>query len=168
MAYGNTERYLLERTGRSCSKKLHVTVSCLRNSCYWRKYVIVLAVHSCSIFSILSAHSKKRLLLRKVLFSASCNLARSKLILINTFIYFSCLRAILLKKQFSSQAIAELQLFKSIHMYICTYIHKCFFTRSRSKITLSWATVTCIQQVKISGRNMWKKEDHNGSTTASL
>lgn len=120
MAYGNIERYLLERTGRSCSKNLHVAVSCLRNSCYWRKYVIVLAVHSCSIFSILSAHSKKRLLLRKVLFSASCNLARSKLILINTFIYFSCLRAILLKNNFLAK---QLQNCSCLKAYICIYVH---------------------------------------------
>lgn len=120
MAYGNTECCLLERTGRSCSKKLYFTLSCLRNSSYWRKYVIVLAVHSCSIFSILSVHSKKRLLLRKVLFAASCNLARPKLIFINTSIYFSSFRAILLKINFLAK---QLQNCSYLKAYICTQIH---------------------------------------------
>lgn len=153
MAYGNTECCLLERTRRSRSKKLHVTLSCLRNSSYCRKYVIVLAVHSCSIFPILSVHSKKRLLLREVLFSASCNLARSKLIFINTFIYLSSFRAILLKINFLAK---QLQNCSYLKAYICTHIHIyiCFFTQSRSKIALSSATVTSVQQVKISGRNI--------------
>lgn len=120
MAYGNTECYLLESTGRSRSKKLGVTLSSLRSRCYRKKYVIVLAVHSCSIFSILSAHSKKRLLLRKVLFSASCNLARSKLIFTNIFICFSSLRANLLKPNFLAK---QLQNCSYLKAYICTYVH---------------------------------------------
>ena len=78
----------------------------------------------CSVFSILSAHSKKRLLLCKVLFSASCNLARSKLIFINTFIYFSSLRAILLKANFPAKQLQNCSYLKAyIHTYIHTYIY---------------------------------------------
>lgn len=81
--------------------------------------MIVLAVHLCSIFSILSSHSKEKDCFRKKLFSASCNSARSKLIFINTFMQFSSLRDILLNYFLAKQ----LQNCIYLKAYICTGTH---------------------------------------------
>ena len=102
-----------------------------------------------------------------MLFSASCNLARSKLIFVNTHIYFSSLRPFLLKIYFLGKHLQNCSYLKT---YTCRYTHThtytCLFTQSRSKIALSWATVTWVQQVKISGRNIWEK-NHSGSNVYS-